>query len=265
MILFGIGGAVVLGGVALLASLSGGDADSADVAATSPVATAPTAPEESLTTVRRNMAASIDNWRDIKVKGGLKQLIGFEVATVEWMPTASPADKPRLAVTLSITNTSDAPLSYASWDSPGRNGAYLVDSDLQMVAAASGQRGNIDLQADETIAETLHFALTKQDYTELRLVLPYGAVKRTGQWGYILSRESLQGEPSIFTPAATSAAAEPVPQAPATVAAPLPEAAPQPIVIKPVSEPTVDDGEATEDIRDIVRKSTPTPASAAKE
>lgn len=213
-----------------------------------------------------NMTAAIRNWRDAKVKGGLRDLISFEIKRVAWTGTTASTDDEgaidqpgRLVVELAITNTSAAPLAYKSWDSSGKTGAWLVDSDLKIAGTPDGSGKELTLAPQQTVVESIEFRTSTQDHAELRLVLPYAAVERTGQWGYVLDGATLRGEAQNkpISTVAKGGAGTPPPTPLAPQAEPIViESAvmPEPGVAASAA-PAVDDGEPTEDIRDLVKRS----------
>jgi hypothetical protein len=171
------------------------------------------------------------------------------------------ASGPQLCVELSITNVSSAPLTMTSWNSHGKSGAWVVDDKLKLVSLSSGSGGTLSLAPGQSISDTLQFSTGTKDFSELRLVLPYSAVARTGQSGFRLDGDTLAGriKAKVETPIAQAPAGE----KPQTIAEPQPA---EPTIIdipeKPENPgvatnkaPMVDDGEPKEDIRDLIKKS----------
>lgn len=245
------------------------------------VAVAPAA----LSSAQLNMTKGISTWREVSKKGTLKGLISFEVKRVYWTDSVNlvaatesaevNAASPGLCIEMAVTNISDRPLAYTSWNSQGRSGAWLVDADLKPVVGAAGAQVKHQLAPKQTIVETLQFQTKSKDFRELRMVLPYLAVDRSGQWGYVLNEAALRGEIDPPKPStAVAKAPRPEPMAsPAIQAekAPMPEPTPEPapviIAVEDMPAPategdapaTVDDGEPKEDIRDLIKKSVEKP------
>jgi hypothetical protein len=267
----GVGGALVLGVVLILATMGGGESETtvaqntagADASDASKQTNAGAESTNSPVGAQLGMTKAIRAWRDPAKKGVLKGLISFEVKRVYWSDSAAPKDDAaaKLLVEIAVTNTGTDPLTYTSWNAPGKSGAWLVDADLQPVASVSGSGSSQQLTPQQTITETLEFATPSKDFNELRLVLPYAAIQRSGQWGYTLSAAVLAGEPLTKpTTAVAKAPASPMPAAEEKPAEPdepqilkIPDDAAPGIAAK--EEPMVDDGEPKEDIRDLIKQS----------
>lgn len=286
---------LAVGGIALLAVLGlvivssmGGDTTEAtpeQVAKKKPADVIDASAPGILSSAQLNMTKGISTWREVSKKGTLKGLISFEVKRVYWTDSVNLAPaiestevssaSPGLCIEMAITNISDRPLAYTSWNSQGRSGAWLVDADLKPVVGATGAQVKQQLAPKQTIVETLQFQTKSKDFRGLRMVLPYLAVDRSGQWGYVLNEAALRGE--IAPPkASTNFAETPKPRPMASPAiqskiAPMPEPTPEPapviIAVEDMPAPategnapsTVDDGEPNEDIRDLIKKSVEKP------
>jgi hypothetical protein len=171
---------------------------------------------------------------------------------------------PQLCVELSITNVSSAPLTMTSWNSRGKTGAWVVDDKFKLIGAASGGSGSLSIAPNETITDTLQFSTGSKDFSELRLVLPYTALARSGQSGFKLDSATLAGTPKAKpetavakTPVAEKPQpAEPMeePKEPAIIDVVGPNEPPAGVATN--KTPKIDDGEPTEDIRDIIKKGT---------
>jgi hypothetical protein len=266
-----VGGVLVLGIVVVLASMGGGStvakADSVTPAAKTKAAEFA---GDRLSFDQSNTTRAVNVWRDSSKKGALKGLISFEIKRVAWESAESDGDKQRLTIELAVTNAGTEPLAYSSWNSRGKSGAWLVDNKLKLAGFAGGSGGNQQLAPQKTITETLKFQLKSRDFEELRLVLPYTAIARSGQWGYKIDGATLRGEapvkPEIVakTPVPTPPiAAKEEPAAPGTPEAqePLVIAEPEPTIIEPA--PMADDGEPKVDVRDLIKRSTEEEKAAA--
>lgn len=218
-----------------------------------------------LAKIQANQTKAIRTWRKADTKGGLKGLIGFEVKNVTW----ANASQGVLRVELAITNSGNQPVTFASWNSRGKTGAWLVDDKLQPIAAVTGSTHTAFIAPQQSIVETLEFTTGSTAHNELRLVLPYAAVERTGQWGYILDGATLRGEKEAQPPVQVAKTPAPVKPETEATAEPTEQAAePMPLVIPAEEEPAVtiiasdapavDDGEPKEDIRDLIKKSAET-------
>jgi hypothetical protein len=261
-----VGGVLVLGIVVVMASMGGGSTVAkADSAPTTPAAKANKAAElagDRLSFDQSNMTSAVRAWRDSSKKGALKGLISFEVKRVAWESAESDGDKQRLTIELAVTNAGTEPLTYSSWNSRGKSGAWLVDDKLKLAGFASGSASTQQLAPQKTISETLTFQLKSRDFEELRLVLPYTAIARSGQWGYKIDGATLRGQAPVKpevaakTPAPTPPiVAKEEPAVPGTPEAnePLVIAEPEPTIIEP--GPMPDDGEPKEDVRDLIKRS----------
>jgi hypothetical protein len=183
-------------------------------------------------------------------------------------PDAASPDKPaqtpsaaraRLCVEVRITNLSPGSLAYTSWNGQGKAGAWLVDAKHELVAFASGGSGTQQIAKGQDFVDKLIFEVEPKAYEELRLVLPKAATKpkESGYWGLAIGREMLfapeasEAPPSIA--AAPTGEAKPAGETgPAIIAEPKED---DPPGITATQQPPVDDGEPTEDIRDLIRRS----------
>lgn len=177
---------------------------------------------------------------------------------------ASPAPAPsaaraRLCVEVRITNLSPGPLAYTSWNGQGKAGAWLVDAKNEFVAFASGQGATQQIAVGQETVDKLVFDVEPKPYEELRLVLPKAATKakESGHWGLAINREMLfpveASEPPASVAAAPQGEAKPAGETgPAIIAEPQED---DPPGITATVQPMVDDGEPTEDIRDLIRRS----------
>ena len=254
----GIGAAVIFGGLL--------ESDDSTSVAEKPVAKqasekgAANKKSDDLTELRAKAVTAISKWREAgKATGGLKDLVSFKVEKV----TFGAGETGELVVELSVTNAAKTALKYEGWNSTGKHGAWLVDKDNDFIVAASGSAAPQQLEVGKTITEVLKFKTGKENFDELRLVLPYSALARAGQWGYLIPGAMLRGEskaPDAIAarekPKPSDEAALPKPEVnPGIVANGDDEPAPGINAVKPTPAPETDDGEPKEDIRDLIRKS----------
>jgi hypothetical protein len=176
-------------------------------------------------------------------------------------PTAAPAAA-KLCVEVHITNLAPTALAYASWNGSGKSGAWLADKQNQLVAQAAGTGTSKQLAVGEKYVDTLVFEVPPKPYEELHLVLPKSATMSTqsGYWGLAINHEMLFPPAGVGEPAVPSIAATPLvenrpPQETTEpgIVAPATEEAPP--AISANQQPAAPEGEPTEDIRDLIRRS----------
>jgi hypothetical protein len=182
-----------------------------------------------------------------------------DVASPASPAPATSAARARLCVEVRITNLSPSTLAYTSWNGQGKAGAWLVDAKNEFVAFASGQGATQQIAVGQETVDKLVFDVEPKAYEELRLVLPKAATKakESGHWGLAINREMLfpveASEPPTSVAAAPQGEAKPAGETgPAIIAEPQDD---DPPAISATQQPMVDDGEPTEDIRDLIRRS----------